>query len=235
MNIKCSKLSTAMARIVADMRGAFMIEFALILPMVITVILLAVELGNYVITHNKLSEISFRTADNIARVRVQIDERDINDVLTGSLIMGENIAFADHGRIVISAVQVNPAGDGQWLRWQRCVGNRVSFTSQIGEEGDGEKDKSLKDIGAAGQKLTATGSGQIIVAETEFDYQPIFGAASRTLFNLGSDDSPILINYQNAATVRERLPQPATDSSGNKLSDLKNQSSIADSDLSLCE
>ena len=62
------------------------------------------------------------TADNPARDRSTIDETDISETMVAVDIAGEQIKFGDYGRLILPSVQINPAKNGQWIRWQRCEG-----------------------------------------------------------------------------------------------------------------
>ncbi len=127
-------------RLLRDDRGTPMIEFALTLPVLILMGLGGLEAANYGIACLRISQIAMTAADNAARVRDQITEGDINEVMTGAKFVGNGIDFAAHGRIVISSLEArtdvtNPATSTspilQWIRWQRCAGAK-SFSSNYG-------------------------------------------------------------------------------------------------------
>ncbi|MGQ0660016.1 TadE/TadG family type IV pilus assembly protein, partial [Sphingosinicella sp.] len=82
----------------------------------------------FAMAHLRVSNIAVMTADNAARIRDNIDEADVIDLLTGAKETGANINFAQNGRIILSDLEPTPTGGNQWIRWQRCDG-ALSYTN----------------------------------------------------------------------------------------------------------
>jgi hypothetical protein len=101
--------------------GLAMIEFAMSLPVLLTLGLAGLETANFAMAHLRVSNIAMLTADNAARVRDSIDEADVTELLTGAKLSGANINFAQNGRIILSDLEPG-SGTAQWIRWQRCDG-----------------------------------------------------------------------------------------------------------------
>jgi hypothetical protein len=129
----------ARLRLTQDSRGLALIEFALILPFVMVLGFGGVEIGNYVSTYMRVSEIAMTAADNAGRVRHGLEEDDVNSLMVGAKLMGGNINFATQGRLILTDLEQrtetggpygatgtktadNPNGYRQWIRWQRCMG-----------------------------------------------------------------------------------------------------------------
>ena len=107
--------------------GLAFVEFAMSLPVLVTLGLVGLETANLAMAHLRVSNIAMLTADNAARVRDSIDEANVIELLTGAKMTGDSIRFRQNGRIILSSVEPNTAGaggtsTGQWIRWQRCDG-----------------------------------------------------------------------------------------------------------------
>ena len=142
------------------------------------------------------------------RVRDSIDEANIIEIFTGTKLTGDNIDFRENGRIILSSVEPNTAGQngastGQWIRWQRCDGRR-SDTSRYGTEGTGQTNASLQSIDTGDNSIAATTGTAILVAEVTYQYQPLISDA---IFG-----TPV-IRYATAFNVRQRTNQAINNTS----------------------
>lgn len=158
-----------------DASGVAMIEFALALPLVAMVTVSGLEIAWYAAANQKVNQIAAQAADNAARVKNTIDETDIIEIMTAARLNGENMDFTENGRVIISSIQLNDRGDGQWIRWQRCEGDK-KVSSAYGKEGQGEKDASLDGIGKNAPKMRAASGIAIILAEVQYEYQPLISS-----------------------------------------------------------
>ena len=191
--------------------GVAMTEFAISLPVLLTLGLVGLEVANYILAHLRVSSIAVLTADNASRVRDSIDETDIAELFTGALMAGQRISFAQNGRIILSDLEVAPSNSArQWIRWQRCAGAK-NFGSSYGVPlaSDGaairngtETTRPSSDVastmtamGPAGNQIAAQAGTAVMVAEVVYDYQPI---VSNTLLG------PMQIKYVSAFNVRQR-------------------------------
>ncbi|MGE0774258.1 MAG: TadE/TadG family type IV pilus assembly protein [Sphingomonadaceae bacterium] len=182
-----------------DTSGLALIEFALSLPIVLSMGLGGLELANYAIATERVSQIAMTAADNAARVRTAIDEVDVNEVMAGAKFVGESIDFSKNGRIILSSLEENAAKNGQWIRWQRCAGAKT-VNSSFGVQGDGKTDSSLQGMGPTGKKIAAVSDTAVMFVEVFYDYQPIvpmpmLGYSGKTM------------NFTAAFNVRERTDQ----------------------------
>jgi hypothetical protein len=163
-----------------DRSGLAMTEFAMSLPFLAVLGLGGLELTNMALTQLRVSNIALKTADNAARVRVSIDEADINEIFTGAKLMGAPIDFANHGRIILSSIEplMNaaspPAVVNQYLRWQRCTGANAA-NSTHGNEGDGATGTAqAAGYGVpGGPKIKAADKTATMLVEVVYDYQPL--------------------------------------------------------------
>lgn len=167
------------SRLRRDTSGVALIEFAFALPLLLLMSLTGAELTNYITTKMRLSQIALHLADNAARIgsgsqlaAKQINESDINDLLTGAGLQSGEMALFTHGRVIISSLEpmTNPNTGGKFrIRWQRCQGAKAGYTSTYGLAGA----TNLDGMGPAGRQVTAPEGGVTMFVEVNYDYQPI--------------------------------------------------------------
>ena len=145
-----------------------MVEFALSLPLLMTLILVGLELTNYVLANHRVRQIAAMTADNASRLRSQMSEAYVNQLFVGVQKSGAGIDFQNRGRVILSSVQNNAAANGQWIRWQRCYGN-LARASKYGVQGKGQTDSTLPTMNG----LVAQPGSAIMYAEAEYQYRPL--------------------------------------------------------------
>jgi hypothetical protein len=182
--------------------GLAMIEFAMSLPVLVTLGLVGLETANLAMAHLRVSNIAMLASDNAARVRDSIDEANVIELLTGAKMTGDSIRFRQNGRIILSSIEPNTAGTGgastgQWIRWQRCDGAKV-VSSSYGAQGTGQTNNSLQAVGPAGNQISASSGTAIMLVEVVYDYQPL---VSNSIFG------PRTIRYESAFNVRQRVNQ----------------------------
>lgn len=207
-------------RLSADQSGVSAIETAIVLPMFAFLCVVGLELSNLTMAYLRVNSIAIKAADNIARVRTSIDESDINEVLLGAKTIGENIDFAQHGRIIVSSIEPlmssgSPATvRNQHLRWQRCTGAHAANSSH-GVAGEGASGTGRANgYGLPGQpRIKAAANTAVILAEVVYDYQPM----------ISSWFGPVTIRTSQAITVRERNDQT-----------VKNGGDLSNSEKALC-
>ncbi|MCW1429880.1 TadE/TadG family type IV pilus assembly protein [Novosphingobium sp. JCM 18896] len=159
-------------RLRSDRGGVALLEFALSLPLLITITVSGLEIAWYALCNQQINQLASQAADNAARVKNTIDETDINEIMAATTLNGARLDFNNRGRVIISSIQLNDAKNGQWIRWQRCTGSK-SVASAYGAEGKGKTDSSLTGIGSSTPKMTAAAGVAIILAEVRFDYKPL--------------------------------------------------------------
>lgn len=185
--------------------GLAMLEFALSLPVLVTLGLVGLETANLAMAHLRVSNIAMIASDNAARVRDSIDEANVIELLTGAKMTGDSIRFRQNGRIILSSVEPNTAGTGgastgQWIRWQRCDGAK-NVVSNYGPQGTGQNNNSLQAVGPAGNQISASSGTAIMLVEVVYDYQPL---VSNSIFGART------IRYESAFNVRQRTNQAIT-------------------------
>lgn len=162
-------LAKGAASLRSDRRGVALIEFGLSLPILMGLILVGLELTNYVLANHRVRQIAAMTADNASRLRTQMSEAYVNQLFVGVQKAGSGIDFQNRGRVILSSVQNNNATTGQWIRWQRCFGSLSPRPSHYGAQNKGQNDASLPNVNG----LVAQAGSAIMYAEAEYRYKPL--------------------------------------------------------------
>ena len=187
------------ARLVRSDAGVAFVEFALGLPLFLTLILTGLELTNLALAHLRVSQMAMTVADNAGRVPSGIDEANIYEVFAGARVVGDSMDFQRNGRIILSSLEDNGQGggdQGQWIRWQRCWG-QLAAAPAYGEQDDGRTDSALANgLGPAGNRISASPNTAVMFVEATYVYEPLLAN--------GFFDPPT-IRYESAFNVRGRL------------------------------
>jgi hypothetical protein len=205
--------------------GLALTEFAISVPVLLTLGLFGLETANYAMAHLRVSNIAMMTADNAARIRDSIDEADVVELFTGAKMTGASINFAQNGRIILSDLEPG-TGTNQWIRWQRCDG-ALSYTnpnanwrprtaagtaSTNGTEiyltdrqtpntatpSSPAATPAITSMGSGSNPITAASGTAVMVVEVVYNYQPIIPNS----FLSGRQ-----IIYESAFNVRQRTNQ----------------------------
>lgn len=179
--------------------GVSTLEFALILPIVMSIGLYGVEIVYLNTIDMKLSEVALSLADNASRlgqadnsaVTPTVTETDINEVMKGVEEQGAPIGFAQNGRIILSSLERDTETGKQYIHWQRCYGGlrRQSAygndTTRNGLNGD-----VITGMGSGATKVTATSaSTAVMFVEVYYSYTGLVGqtfVANRVLRKEGA-------------------------------------------------
>ncbi len=157
-----SLLRRTLHRPLRDKRGGIMIEFGIAMPLLILLMLGGVELGRYVLLHQKLDRTAMTVADLVARVNT-VDVADLNTIFSAVDLVMTPFTMGSKGVVVISSV-VDQSGVPH-VAWQRKGGGTLNLTSDVGNQGGNAtlSDSSLVDP-----------TDGIVVGETYYDYSPWF-------------------------------------------------------------
>lgn len=188
-------------QIARNQSGIALIEFALAFPLLLTVGLGGLETANLAMANMQVNQTALLVADNASRVRLSIDEGDVNEIFSGADLSTKGLDFQANGRIILSSLEHNGqtgTSEGQYIRWQRCWGNG-SFTSSYGVEGTGKTDNTLAaGMGPAGQEIQSASGTAVMFVEVAYTYQPL---VSNALFGTR------ILRATSAFNVRERTDQ----------------------------
>jgi len=221
---RARRLAGFAARLRDCTSGLALTEFAISVPVLLTLGLFGLETANFAMAHLRISNIAMVTADNAGRVRDSIDEADVVELLTGAKMTGDGIRFAQNGRIILSSLENKSTGTQQWIRWQRCDG-ALNVSSSYGRPLTGtspgvpitdgteiyrtdritpssapssETYSTMTGMGPAGNTIASQPGTAVMMVEVVYNYQPIIPNS----FLSGRQ-----IRYESAFNVRQRTNQ----------------------------
>ncbi|WP_157217633.1 TadE/TadG family type IV pilus assembly protein [Flavisphingomonas formosensis] len=221
-------------RLRRDQSGLALIEFAITAPVLLTLGLMGIEVVHFAIANLRCSQIAMTVADNASRVRQQITEDDINEVMQGAILVGNGIDFGNKGRVILSDLEPTSTystdGGKQWIRWQRCVGvknvtssygvpktstgtiitngtEKTAPSSQATSIPTNGTTSTPTAMGPSGRQIAALSGTAVMFVEVVYDYQPLVPLATPLL-------GTRTLNYVAAFNVRQRTDQTLYAGSG---------------------
>jgi Flp pilus assembly protein TadG len=143
-----------------ESRGASLVEFTLLLPLLIVISLGIYETTHYVMLKTKLNEI----AQGIATwVSAETSTATITDCLIGANLMGTNYNFSKAGGVVVSGLQQVGTTSAQQLVWQQASTGATSTITTNSTTGD-----------VTSAPFTILLDTKVIVVEVSYNYSPVF-------------------------------------------------------------
>jgi len=176
------RLARQAQRLRQDEEGVSFLEFALILPILITLGLYGTEVAYMAVVDLQVSQIATSLADNASRlgqtdnsaVTPTVTEAQIDSVMTGALTAGSAIDFSANGRLILSSLEYDPTTKRQYIHWQRCRGSLVR-ASNYGPAWTGYTG-GLPGMGKTGHIIKATTNSAVMYVEVTYQHHPLFGS-----------------------------------------------------------
>ncbi|MEQ9255906.1 MAG: pilus assembly protein, partial [Alphaproteobacteria bacterium] len=156
-------LRSLLRRMWSDRSGALLVEFAIAIPILLSVTLIGTDTARMILLQQKLDRAAVTLADLAAQAE-SLDMTDIGNLLTAVGRIADPYPLGPQSAIVLTSVR-KPAGTSAIIDWQQVSGG-LSAASEIGV-GDGAT-ATLP----AGFSLL---DGQtVIVAEVFYELEPLF-------------------------------------------------------------
>lgn len=165
--------------------GVTLVEFAIAMPVILSMSLYGVELAYLNTIDMKLSEVAFSLADNASRlgqtdnsvVTPTVTRNDIAEVMMGAREQGEGISLGTKGRVILSSLERDAATGRQFIHWQRCYGS-LSRQSAYGNDStrNGLNGAVIAGMGSGTTMVTATSSSTAVMfVEVYYSYTGLLG------------------------------------------------------------
>ena len=171
--VACIKAS--LYELKADQRGVGFVEFALMLPIVLTFMLMGLEFANYLIANQKVQKLAFVAGDMVARSTTPPNEEQMADVLLSMDVAAEPLNLREDGRLILTGivglVDADTDAIENKLVWQRCDGNLTGFESHYGAEDNLTPQERTKV--ALPNNIRLDQAQMIVTTEVGFEYTPI--------------------------------------------------------------
>ncbi|WP_424771665.1 TadE/TadG family type IV pilus assembly protein [Pontixanthobacter sp.] len=191
---KLARPGRLIRRLRSSRSGVSMVEFALVLPVLLTMGLYGTEIARMATINMTLSQIALSLADNASRlgqtdnsgVTPTITEGNVDAVLAGAIRDGIAIDLEREGRIILSSLEYDDFTGRQYIKWQRCRGN-LDVESNYGNDStlNGLSGSPITGMGRGTKKVTAQSGMAVMYVEIEYTYRALFenpfGSGDRTL------------------------------------------------------
>lgn len=172
------RLGRLLGRWREDAEGASSVEFAIAVPMLLTLGFYGTEVAWMASVNMEISQIALSVADNASRleqtnnsaVTPTVTEVEVATVLNAGLRQGGPYNFQQNGRIILSSLEYDTTTGKQWIHWQRCIGN-LNVASAYGAQGA----KFFNGTGTGATKMTATTGQAVMFVEVYYNYAGLFG------------------------------------------------------------
>lgn len=145
-----------------DRRGVVSMEFALLLPLLVTAVLGVTEIGRYLLLEMKVQTTAAKVANLMTRDR-DPTQSSLEDAFNAVPTMLEPFPGGDKARTIVSAVVRDDADAPPEVAWQLKGGGALTAASEVGTPGGDA---------AVPAGMVSVGGSALIVAEMVYDYDP---------------------------------------------------------------
>lgn len=172
-----------MRALLHNIEGVSVIEFALVLPLFMTLGMYGAEIAWLNATSLEVSQVAVSMADNASRigqtdnssVTPTVSSSDVESVLNGALAEGGTIDLENDGRVILSSLEAHPVTGKQRIHWQQCKG-KINKQSTHGKPDDtGLLGGFSNGLVMSGKTIKAPSGSAVMVAEVWYEYKGLFG------------------------------------------------------------
>lgn len=101
---------------IQDTRGTAGIEFAVMIPMILTLFLGVIEISNFIMVNERTEKVAHAIADYVAQEET-ITTAQLNTIMDSAAEIMSPFEFGDRGHVIITSVHRN-AGEDPKVAWQ---------------------------------------------------------------------------------------------------------------------
>jgi|AraplaMF_Col_mMF_1032025.scaffolds.fasta_scaffold00309_4 Flp pilus assembly protein TadG len=159
-----------------DERGVAAIEFALVLPVVLLILLGCFEVPRFVLIYQKLARTASGVADLVAQGDEPLQKNQMNDIFIAGKVMMQPYDVIANGKIIVSSIN-NPSpscsgSTGVKVTWQKDNGGNAKDPVTGNPSGSRVGTKCQTPVLPA--TLMPGTNEEVLAAEVYFNYTPIF-------------------------------------------------------------
>jgi hypothetical protein len=144
-------------------RGVAALEFALTMPLWITLLLGAGDGTYFLLVNEKCDRIAYSVTDIVTQYQ-SITLANLNDIILASSQLMQPFPFTNNGLVIVSSVY-KPTGQTPVIEWQYSGGGTLVKTSAIGVTGGAP---------ALPNGLTLNDNDNVIISEVFYSFTPLF-------------------------------------------------------------
>jgi len=151
-------------RLIKEQKGSVLIELAVAIPLLVTLLFSGLEVARFMLTHQKVARIATSVAD-ISSQGQTISEAEIANVFDATEFVAGSLNFSTDGYMILTSVSRDGANNPA-VEWQRTHGTQISA-------------ETISKVGVPGGTATIpsnfvleAGEG-LIIAEVYYDYSAL--------------------------------------------------------------
>jgi hypothetical protein len=148
-------------------KGVAAVEFALSMPIWVTLLLGAADGCYCLMVNEKTDRIAYSVTDIVTQYQV-ITKANLNDILLASSQLMTPFAFGANGLVIVTSVY-QPATGAPIIEWQYSGGGTLAKTSAIGITGG---------TASLPNGLTLNANDNVIISEVYYNFTPMFISAN---------------------------------------------------------
>ncbi len=173
-----------LAALLRDTQAVSVLEFALVLPLFMTLGMYGAEIAWLNATALEVSQVAVSMADNASRigqtdnsgVTPTISSADVESVLNGALEEGSSANLEENGRVILSSLEGHPVTGKQYIHWQQCKGKGKQQSKRGKADPTGGLLSSITNgLLMGGKTIKAPNGSAVMVAEVWYEYKGLFG------------------------------------------------------------
>jgi Flp pilus assembly protein TadG len=162
------QVGTKLRRLLADSRGIAVVEFAFLLPFLLTLFVSTVELGRYLLLTLKLNHAATTVADLATRER-ELSVATLDNLFQSVQHITNPFEFGPLGVVIVSGVSED-GGGVRTVSWQQRGAGSLNAGSEVGLPGE---------LPTLPQDFVVGANQTIVVAEVFYRYEDwLFGVIS---------------------------------------------------------
>jgi TadE-like protein len=158
---KTRNLASLWRRFAGDGKGSVLSELALVMPILVAILMGGVEVGRYLMIHQKLSRLVDTTTDLVAQKKT-LTSQDLDDVFKSAEYVLDPFELGPDGVIFITSVTA-PTSQNPKVDWQYSGAGSSGAISMVGIPGE---TPNLPD------GFTLDDGENVIIGEIFYDYRP---------------------------------------------------------------
>ena len=151
-------------RIWNDESGIANVEFAFVLPVLITLLFGSFELSRYVLLNLKLEKATYTVSDLVTQ-ETSISNSQLNQIMLAASEIMTPYSIGEKGTIIVSSVYQENDVDPPVVRWQYTGGGTLPKSSTVGE---------VDDWATLPEGLSLADKDNLIIAEIFYEFTPYF-------------------------------------------------------------
>ncbi len=145
-----------------DERGSTLVEVALVMPILVSILLFSFETARYILVQQKASRVTASINDLLARVADP--ENQMSDVVNAAGLIMSPFTLGSQS-VVVSSLMYQEVGQSPRIVWQDRGGGTATYDSQFGAEGD---------VPDFPNEFTMNDNEAIITTEFYYTFTPLF-------------------------------------------------------------